>query len=198
MFKVKRTLVLTLSLVCSVIPRLGQLHAHELPEHRSIIVSISAETIEMLVLYELPAGVDAMSYRTMIDLDRNGVVEGELENLAQAQVLLPRIGTGLTVTSDDEPVELGLADVSFQEGAGDGPDQGFIAVAIFSGPFEITTELRITLTIGMEIDPVHAEMQVTGDVQMTESSHPVAPDAPVIGPAELGSGEAMWVGVRWP
>lgn len=189
----KAKLILALLLPLLAISPSEQLSAHDLPEHRSVIVSIYDEAIEMLVLFELPAGVDAMSYRIMIDLNGNGVVEGELENLAQAQVLLPRIGTGLSVTNNEQPVALALADVSFQDGAGEGADRGFIAVALYSAPFAGDAEHRILMTIGTEIDPVHAEMQVTGNVEMIDASHPQAEDAPVIGPVELSGGEGIWV-----
>jgi hypothetical protein len=173
--------------------------AHELAEQRRIILSIASDTIEMLVSYELPGGREAERLRQGMDMDMDGTITPGIEQLAQAQILLPRLNAGLSVSIDGVPLEMELADLEFRDGAGQGSDRGFLGMAIYraSREAEVGAVTTVAVSIAPDVAPAQAELQVVDGGVIVESVVPAAADAAVIGPVELLPDVGLSASVRW-
>ena len=161
--------------------------SHELVEQRQLILSVSPEGVELLVVYELPAGAPAARLRLWMDLDKDGTTSNDgLEALARAQLLVPRLISGIDVVLDGAPVQLALAEVSFTDGAGSGEEMGFVGMAIYawSSPDPIATS-TVELRVSEDTPSVLAHVQTTGPLTIAASTVPRAPDAPVVGPVNV-------------
>jgi len=169
-----------------------------LPEQRQVILSISASHVDLLVAYELPAGVQAREIRGFVDMNGDWVVDSPLEQLARAQILLSRLRSGLSVTVDGVEVPLSLERIEISDGAGEGRLQGFEAMALFSADWSVepNREIQVSLGVAENTPPVRAELQVLEGLTIVSSDLPVAPDAPVVGPTEIRSTAPLTVGVR--
>ncbi|MBN1946158.1 MAG: hypothetical protein JW797_10815 [Bradymonadales bacterium] len=164
--------------------------AHILPETRQLVLSVEPTRCQLLVTYELPAGQMARDYRLMVDMNHDGQVSGGVERWAVAMALLPRMQAGLSLLIDGQAVPLELENVSFQDGAGSGHRRGFAGMALlvanFAEPLTGPTEIRLRLSSGSS--HVHVQAQVAEGLTLSDSSQPVQPDAPVIGPTHLDPG----------
>ena len=165
----------------------SQADSHELVEQRELILSIAPDGVELLVAYELPAGAPAARLRQWMDLDKDGSVSNEgLEALARAQLLIPRLASGIEVLLDNAPLQLALAEVSLNDGAGDGAEMGFVGMAIYvwSSPAPIDTA-TVELRVAENTPSVIAHVQTTGALAIAESTVPRAADAPIVGPVSV-------------
>lgn len=162
-------------------------NSHELIEQRELILSLSPDGVELLVAYELPGGVQAARLRQWMDLDKDGIVSSEgLEFLARAQLLIPRLASGIEVLVNDDVLPLSLVEVNFADGAGSNEEMGFAGMAIYvwTSPVPIDSA-TVELRVAENAPAVIAHAQTTGDLAITDSTVPRAPDAPVIGPVNV-------------
>lgn len=180
-----RVCVALVTFVCALHATDAQ--SHELAEQREVILSISPDGVELLVAYELPAGAPAARLRQWMDLDKDGNVSNEgLEALARAQLLIPRLVSGIEVLLDNAPLRLTLAEVSLNDGAGDDLEMGFVGMAIYvwSSPEPINAA-TVELRVAENTPAVIAHVQTTGALTIASSTVPGADDAPVVGPVNV-------------
>jgi len=161
---------------------------HDLGDQREVIISISPIEVEMLILYEVPAGQFASQLREWMDLNGDGTISDQgFEALARAQVLVPRAGSGLDIQLDGRPIEMVLQQMSFQDGAGEAEEQGVLAMLRYVSQVDAAPLQNGTLTLSTVENVARASVriQVTGGLLITESTVPPASDAPVVGPVNL-------------
>lgn len=169
--------------------------AHNLGDRRRVVLSIGPEQLTLLVAYEVPAGRTAGQLRTMLDLNRNGAIDEGVEQLAQLSALVPRVSAGIDLTIEGETIRLQLDEVSFHDGAGGGPERGFLGMAVYVAPWPVDApaRARVALTLSEQVPRAGAEIQLEAGVTLVDALLPVATNAPVVGPAELQPGIEMWV-----
>lgn len=174
---------------------------HDLGDQREVIVSVSPLEVEMLILYEVPAGQLAAQLREWMDLNGDGTISDQgYEALARAQVLVPRAGTGLDLRLNGHPIEMTLQQMSFQDGAGEGAERGALAMLRYTWQADSPPLQRGTLTLSTveNVARANVRIQVTGGLQITSSTVPPAEDAPVVGPVSLVPDMTTEVRFAWP
>ncbi len=187
------SLALTLTLAA---PR--RAHAHDYDETRRLLVTVNADALEALVVWELPAGPEAELLRGMIDLDRDGsIADTGWEPILQTQLLGPRLMRGLSFELAGAPVALVPEQVAYRDGAGEGSRRGFVAMLLLRAatpPAPTADVLRVA--IAPNTPATQLELQLGDGVELVDSPVPPAPDAPVIGPLSLLPGEPTAIEVR--
>lgn len=187
-------LLAALLMVTAALP----LQAHEGIEQRQVVVSLAPDRIDMLVAWELPAGAMAAQLRSAMDLDGDGLVQGDHEILTRAQLLIPRLVVGIELRVGEEAVSLDMIDVELRDGSGSGPRQGFEAMALYHTDRPLAQDAAAAVVVGVAdaVAPVRAEVQWAEGLVLEDSSLPPATDAPAIGPAEVLPGLPVTVRVR--
>lgn len=89
-------------------------HAHEFGASRQVLVSVTPDTVEMLVLWELGASAESRMFDGLLDANGDGQVDGALERFAAARTLMPHALQGLGLTIDGEPPRLELVRAVFE------------------------------------------------------------------------------------
>ncbi|MCA9562108.1 MAG: hypothetical protein KC561_01405 [Myxococcales bacterium] len=144
--------------------------AHDLQEHRHIVLSVSEYDVKLLIAYEVPAGPEAERLRAMGDFDRDGSLETEgYEGLAQYQALLPRLLAGIVIARGDVALDLELEGANFQDGAGDGPRRGLTGMALYSAQMELPDSASFSVELSEATVPTVLEFQTEPPVVITAS-----------------------------
>lgn len=199
-----REFVVSVAVALLLVVPTAEATAHQLEvKHRAIVTfkTVAADhrsSAEVILLMEVPPGVRAARLRVEYDLDH----DGEL-NPAEALMLSGDLGAetvgGYVLRRDGAPqIPAAVKSAAaFMEGGG-------IAVAILLdyplasiGALPTRLEVDVLKTPGggtpFRSKPLTVELQVAG-AKIAASSHPIASDAPVLGPVELSPGQpGAWV-----
>lgn len=174
--------------------------AHDYDETRRLLVTVDTDAIEVLVVWELPAGPEAELLRGMIDLDRDGAIaDSGWEPIVQAQLLGPRLLRGLSLELAGTAVTLAPDRVAYRDGAGDGARRGFVAMLLLQAARSLPeppTSATVRVALAPDTPATQLELQLGDGVELVDSPVPPAPDAPVIGPLALIPGAPAALAVR--
>lgn len=166
-------------------------------------------SVEALVMLEIQAGPRVAALTRQHDIDRSGTFN-PVEALALAGALSPELLGGYAVEIDGEAGRLRRGEVRAERT----PDGGLVVAALlrYDGPDGrwapgATHRVRIPRvgprdapksdTRASGVAPLTLEIQLSSAVRPLETSHPLAHDAPVLGPVELAAGaDDVWVTAR--
>jgi len=186
-------------LVCA-----GRATAHELPIARSVIVSVHAERVDVLVVYEMGSSSEARQLRETVDLNRDGAIAGPWERIALAQLLTPRLLEALELTVDGRTLSLRLVGLEIRDGPFDGDRTGFVAMALYTSPPVLGERMPGAPDVELEVvetEHIHlttrVEMQASDGLVIRHSSLRTRPGDPVHGPNRLRTGRAQVAVFGW-
>lgn len=165
-------------------------HAHEPEPERRVLVSIEAARLQLVVRYTLKPSATSERLFGAFDANHDGRVSLPTEQLARAQLLVPRAREGLTLLVDDVQTALTVVEVKFRDLTG-GKRRGVETLLLLEAPLDGAAPHRVTLKVFRM--PTTVEAQVSG-LRRVGTSLPVRPEDPVVGPATLADGD-VWVEV---
>ncbi len=130
-----------ITMLCAFLPL--DLHAHDSPAKREVIVQLSGDEVSILLDYEMPAGEDVERLMVRHDLDHDGIIS-DLETPRLAARLIPSAFAGLNFEVIDERPATQEPQVKIKR-----TEEGRLAMAVLLtyklDPIATKRRLRVTL-----------------------------------------------------
>lgn len=167
----------------------AQASAHTGGENHRAIVSIEPDAIRTLLLMQVPAGERATALLARFDMDRNGELNALESQLLVAKLGAETVGGWVLKVGKVAPRPKDLAArASVTESGG-----LLVAILLEYPPASRGERVRVRVLETPAGSPVKARpvfVEVQAPAGVAESSHPVAKDAPVMGPVVLAPGKS--------
>lgn len=169
------------------------LQAHDFEETRRLVLDVRSDRLELLVAYEVRPGARAAAIRARFDQDHDGRVTSDLERLARARVVVPRLTQGIALEVRGHRVPLALERLEHPRPPHEGGRVGVAALALFSAPLRLPDDgpLELAVVAGEPRGAVRLEVQAEPGVSLASEGMTRRPNDPVLGPATLASGRRI-------
>jgi hypothetical protein len=169
----------------------GPASAHTLPERQRVLLSVAPGEVQLLIVWDAaPVGVAEQIWQA-VDANANGVVDIGWEQIAMAQLVLPRLQAGLSVQHNGVPVQLELANYAWNPGEVEGTRRGLGAAAMFTASWSESDAALHTWAVAVSTatSEVTVEIQAVPPWSITSSTLPWVSGDAVAGPGRALEGD---------